>query len=166
MTTRAKDRLLTSLVLFLALAFGVGWGNIPVEWAGSQGYLQVTVTSSNILSASATTIATAVGGDIQIESLIVQTNATGIAGCTNVNLLTDNTIGKTGTIAAVAAATLGANVIQNSTAFAVTALGVLPFTLKSTKVIQNQATVAPCTGAGTITYGIRYTRVTGGASLN
>lgn len=161
-----KDRLLTSIVLFLALTFSIGWGNIPVEWAGSQGYLQVNVTSSNILSASATTFATATGGDIQIDSIIAQTDATGLAGCTNVNILTNNTVGKTGTIAAAAAATLGANVAINLSAFGVTALGTVPFVLKSTKVLQNQATIAPCSGAGVIMYAIKYTRVTGGASLN
>jgi len=159
------QKITIAIFLSLGIISSFGYGNVPTESKGSSGVLLVTATSSAILSASAVTLATA-SGDIQIDSIVEATDATGVAGCTNVNILNNNTVGKTGVIAAAAAATLGANTSLNVTAFGVTPLASTPWILKDTKIIQHQATVAPCTGAGTITYVIKYTRLADGAALN
>lgn len=122
-----------------------------------------TVTSSAVLHTAATDIFTA-SGNVLVNSITIQTNATGFAGCTNLNLLTDQTNGAATLAARVVSTDLGANKTVNFATGGATTLAA-PFALADTKKLQLEGTVADCTGAGTGTVTVNYTRQVPYASL-
>ncbi len=135
---------------------------VPGSCAGCVYIGTFPLTSSAILASAATTVATA-SGSIQVDQIILETSATGLAACTNVSFTTTNTKGLL-TLFAEAAANLGANKNVQATAASVTAMR--PFVIEDTKLLKVQATVADCTGAGVLTLVIIGKRITAGATLN
>jgi hypothetical protein len=113
-------------------------GNVPI---------QKSFLSSAILASGPITAFTANGCDWLIEDVLFETDATGLAGGTNLQLSTDNARGKTGTLAAETVTNLGANKRVDATAASVTA-GPARFTLEQGQHLKLQSTVAPCTGGG------------------
>jgi hypothetical protein len=111
---------------------------------GGVNILKVKGLSSDILSASATNIATVSGGDIEIENIIVLTDATGLTGGTNLEFLTDDTIGLA-VFWSEAISGLGANAAIDINTASVTKQRTV---IHSGKHLQIQCTAAPCTGAG------------------
>jgi hypothetical protein len=88
-------------------------------------------------------------GDVLIEQLIVEKDATLAAGPANVEFTTDNAYGLTGVdapVAAVAVAVLTANSVQLGTAFAVTPL--VPFVLENGKKLYCHGSNGVGTSAG------------------
>lgn len=129
---------------------------------GSRFWVTKTVVSSAILSASATDITSvSSGGALAVNQIICQTDATGLAGGTNFNLLSNNATGAP-VILANAVAGLGANATVDLFTAGVTKQRTV---LESGKKFQVQSTVAPCTGAGTITIYIELERLAAGATV-
>lgn len=128
---------------------------------GTQFWVTKAMTSSNILSASATDLTLVSTGDLAIREIILQTDATGLAGGTNVNILSNNATGQP-IILAEAVANLGANKTVDITTASVTKQ---PAVLESGKKLQIQSTAAPCTGAGVVTVYIMCERLSAGSTL-
>lgn len=128
---------------------------------GAPVVFQKSFTSSS-LTTSPQTFITCTGGSVIIDGITVETDATGLAGGTNHQLLTNNANGLA-TLAAETVANLGANKTVDLTAASVTALKI-GFILESTKVLQLDNTVGAGTGAGKIFYNIRG-RVASGAPV-
>jgi hypothetical protein len=120
---------------------GAGGGSfVPREFVVSK-----TLTSSEIASSTATDITVPVNGDMIVDNIIIQTDATGLAAGTNFVISSTNTVGTT-TVASHAVSGLGAyaTLDLNST------------TVKQRTVLNNgnkltaKCTVADCTGAGKV----------------
>lgn len=111
------------------------------------------------------TLATATG-NLYIEEIIIEKDATLLAGPTNVEVSVDNVYGNTGVndpVVAIATASLGAQTIVRGTAAAVTAL--VPFVLEDTKKIFAHGSDAAGTSAGAIRFTIIARRLAAGASI-
>lgn len=140
----------------------------PQKAAGSNFVVEINVTSSTIPNNTQTSGAFtgAASGDVVIEDILLQTDATGVAGPTNVNFTTDNAKGLTGAsgVSAVeAVSALGAN-----KTIAVKAEGTtkhLPFVLESAKKLYISGSDGAGTGAGVLRVTLVCRRVTDGASL-
>lgn len=112
------------------------------------------------------TLATATGGDVYIEQVIIEKDGTLFAGPTNLELSTDNAYGQTGAdapVAAEATASLGANAVVACTAASVTPM--VPFVLESAKKLFAHGSDGAGTSAGNIKYTIVGRRMTAGATL-
>jgi hypothetical protein len=112
------------------------------------------------------TLATATGGDVYIEQIIIEKDGTLFAGPTNFELSTDNTYGQTGAdapVAAEATANLAAHDIVACTAASVTPM--VPFVLESAKKLFAHGSDGAGTSAGNIKYTIVGRRMTAGATL-
>jgi len=120
------------------------------------------LTSSAILQAGVDVTAVSTDGQLMIEDIYMNTDATGLAGGTNFQLETDNAKGVT-VFFAETVANLGANKTENIASGSVTAI--TGTVLETGKKIIARATVADCTGAGTITLAIKLRRVAAGANI-
>ena len=103
---------------------------------------KVTGLSSDVVLAAAS-LFTAYNGDIYVENCILETDATGFAGGTNVQLLTDDPIGLS-VFFAEAVSSLGANATIDLNS-ATTKQRVV---IHSGYHLQINSTVGACTGAG------------------
>jgi hypothetical protein len=112
------------------------------------------------------TLATATGGDVYIEQVIIEKDGTLFAGPTNLELSTDNAYGLTGAdapVASEATASLGAHAVVACTAASVTPM--VPFVLESAKKLFAHGDDGAGTSAGNIKYTIVGRRMTAGATL-
>lgn len=131
------------------------------------------VTTSNITSSSLPNntqtngaITQAANGDILIEDIVLETDGTGIAGPTNLNITTDNARGLTGAanpVVAQAVTGLGANKTIAAKAEATTKH--LPFRLESGKKLYASGSSGAGTGAGICRVTLVCRRVADGNSL-
>ena len=122
-------------------SFGAGQGPfVPREFI-----ITKELTSSAIASSTATDITVPAQGDLIIDNIIVQTDATGLAGGTTFTISTDNAIGTT-TVFAHAVSGLGAN----ATLDMYSATTKQRTVLKDGKKLTVKCSVADCTGAGKI----------------
>lgn len=142
-------------------------GTTAPTGAGTPFVLSATVVSSTIPNNTQTSaaITSAASGALLIESITLETNSTGVAGPTNVEISTDNSLGLTGAGApnALAAVSgLGANKTVN---IRDAANEVVPFVLESGKKIFVHGDDAAGTGAGTVRITIAGRRITAGASI-
>lgn len=132
-----------------------------VNASGGVGIVKVTGLSSDILTASAKNLVTAYNGDIEILQMIVKTDATGLAGGTNFQLLTDNALGQAN-ILVETVANLGANKTVDLNTASVTKQRTV---IEQGKHIQVQNTVGNGTGAGVWTVYIEYRPLVPSATL-
>lgn len=135
--------------------------------AGSLAFATSTVTSSQIPNDTQTggAITAAADGDVIIENILINTDGTGFAGPTNLQISTDNANGATGAGSPVfedAISSLGANV-SVSGKDAGTLL--LPYRLEDGKKLFIHGDDAAGTGAGVGVITIVYRRVADGATL-
>jgi hypothetical protein len=107
----------------------------------------------------------AASGDLLLESINMQTDSTGLAGPTTVQVVCDNVKGLTGATVPVwdeATANLGANVtISNSMAD----VNFLPLKLESTKKLYINGDSGVGTGAGVVDVTMTFRRITADASI-
>jgi hypothetical protein len=132
--------------------------------AGTPFCIQKAFVSSTILHGSDLAAFTASGGDLLIESVTFETDATGLAAGTNLDLKTDTVRGVTGIICAETVANLGANHRVEGSAASVTAFPA-HLTLESGKHLNLRSTVADCTGAGKLYVTVRGYRTVAGATI-
>lgn len=128
-----------------------------------------TFTSSSIPNNTQTggALTTAATGALVCESIILQTNSTGLAGPTNIEISTDNVKGLTGAAAPnilKAVSALGANktVVLGFDASS----EVLPLYLESGKKLYIDGDDGAGTGAGTVDVVMTFRRVAAGASID
>jgi hypothetical protein len=139
-----------------------GAGNL-IGVAGAPFVIKKALTSSAVVQAGVDVTAVAAGGDIVIDDIIIQTNATGLAAGTNFTLEKDAGTGLL-TFFGETVANLGANKTENLTSGSVV-VATGPIVLESGQKIVAKCTVADCTGAGTITLWIKGRRGADGATL-
>src|SRR5258708_6850809 len=126
----------------------LGVGNeTGVNAYGGVGILKKTGLSSDIpVSTAPVNIATAFNSDIEIEDIIFETDATGLAGGTTFEIRASGTFGLA-VVVSMAVSSLGANVTKSF--FASTPWTVWNrFVLRQGSTLQIDSTVAACTGAG------------------
>lgn len=139
---------------------GGNFDNLGSMDVGSTIMVKRTITSSAILTASATTFLTATG-ELAIDNIIVKSDATGLAGGTNFQILTNNAKGLAN-ILVETVANLGTNKTIDLNNASVTKIR---SSIETTKALQVQSTVGACTGSGTIDIIVAARRVTAGAVL-
>lgn len=134
--------------------------------AGSVFVVKKTLTSSAIVQAGVDVTAVSSGGEIEVMSVHLMTDATGLATGTNVTLETNNTKGKA-IFLTEAVASLGANatIISYLGAAGLADAGSFAPLLESGKKIVAKSTVADCTGGGTVDVYLVCRRLADGASL-
>jgi len=108
-----------------------------------ENVLKIAGLSSDI-GTVAVSIATVTGGDVEIEQMILETDVTGLAGGTNVQILTDDAIGQANMLVETVA-NLGANKTVDMFSASVTKQRKI---IRQGKHLQINSTVAACTGAG------------------
>jgi hypothetical protein len=118
---------------------------------GGENILKISGLSSDIVLA-ATNIGTVTGGDIEIEQMLLDTDGTGLAGGTNVQILTDDTNGQAN-IMVETVANLGANKSIDLFTASVTKQRRV---IRQGKHLQINSTVAACTGTGVWTLYVHY----------
>lgn len=135
--------------------------------AGQVFVIQSTVTSSSIPNNSQTAgaITGASSGAVVVEQMVFETDATGLAAPTNIEITTDNAKGLTGAGAPnllPATSDLGGNktIVGTSVSGAK-----LPFTLESGKKVYIHGDDAGGTGAGTVRITMHCRRLTDGANI-
>jgi hypothetical protein len=128
---------------------------------GTDLMIEKTLVSSAIPQAGVdiTGVAT---GPLEILGITLNTDATGLAGGTNLQIVSDNDNGQE-IIFEETIASLGGNQTENlGSGGVVSRYGIV---LETGKKIIAQSTVADCTGAGEVDITIRFKRVTDGASV-
>jgi hypothetical protein len=130
--------------------------------AGSVLLVQKTLVSSAILQAGVDITAASSGGALMLEDIFMATDATGLAAATNFQIESDNANGVT-VFFAETIANLGANKTENIASGSVTAIA--GTVLETGKKLLARATVADCTGVGTITLTMKFRRVVAGATV-
>lgn len=135
---------------------------------GSQFALSIAVTSSAIPNNTQTAgaITDAASAAMLIEDIIFETDNTGVAGPTNLELTTDNAKGLTGAAAPnilQAVSGLGAN--KSVVARVTSTTKVLPFVLESGKKLYLDGDDGAGTGAGVLRITLVGRRLAAGASL-
>jgi hypothetical protein len=110
---------------------------------GGVNILKISGLSSDI-GTTATNVATVTGGDVEIDNIIFETDATGLAGGTDLEFLTDDTIGLA-VFWSEAVSGLGANATIDINTASVTKQRTV---IHNGKHLQIASTVAACTGAG------------------
>src|SRR3990167_9258353 len=129
---------------------------------GETFIVKKTLTSSAIVTAGVDVTGTASGGDVMIEDIIFETNATGLAAGTNFTVEKDGGSGVL-TFFSETVANLGANKTEvMSTGSVVSSSGTV---LESGQKLVAKCTAADCTGAGTITLYLRCRRVADSATV-
>ena len=143
----------------------LGVGNeTGVNAYGGVGILKKTGLSSDIpISTAPVNIATAFNSDIWIEDILLETDATGLAGGTTFEIRKSDTLGLA-VFASMAVSSLGANTTHDF--FGTTPLTVaIPTVLPQGATLQIDSTAAACTGAGKWSMWIRYRPMTAAGSL-
>lgn len=148
--------------------------NAVTKAQGASFWVKKTITSSSITT-SAQALTTAATGQLLVKQIIVKTDATGLAGGTNFQILSNNAKGLAN-IAVETVANLGANVtkvlsIGHATADNTTGAGnftvtSIPTILESGKVLQFSNTSAAGTGVGTIDVFVQFERIDANAQLS
>lgn len=136
---------------------------------GMQEAVSITVTSSTLPNNTQTAgdMTSAATGAILIEDMVIETDGTGIAGPTNLNITVDNAKGLTGAanpLVAVAVSGLGANKTVSIGSDTVVTKH-LPFVLESGKKLFASGSSAGGSGAGTARITVKYRRLADNASL-
>jgi len=147
-----------------ALAYGSG---SALGAIGTVHVITKSLTSSAILQDGVNTVdvtGDSSGGDLIIEEVTMNTDATGLAAGTNFQLeISGNTYGTAAAIMSEAVANLGATATVGGTSASVTALS--GAVLETGSKIVASSTVAACTGVGVITMQIKFRRVAAGATV-
>lgn len=120
-----------------------------------------TLTSSAIVQAGVDVTGLSSVGDLLIENVTIQADATGLAGGTNFTLETNNAKGSAVFLSS-AVSGLGANALMDLDTASVTSKNVV---LESGKKVVAKCTVADCTGAGTIDVYLLCRRLADNATL-
>lgn len=122
---------------------------------GGVNILEINFLSSDVpISTSPINIAMVSGGDIYIEDIEMDTDATGLAAGTTFEVLTDDTLGLAAFVT-MAVSSLGASTSHSM-------FGTTPWTVGAPRVIGNGmhlqlgSTSAACTGAGKCRMVIKY----------
>ena len=125
--------------------------SIPNSTGFGTFQVQKDVTSSAILT-SDTNIIQAIGNGLLIDEVVVRTDATGLAGGTNLQLKADGVI-----FYSTAVSGLGANAVVDLRTATVKAskITVPP----GTKYISISSTVGACTGAGVATVTLKFQKL-------
>jgi hypothetical protein len=128
---------------------------------GDVFYVKKTLTSSAVVQAGVDITGVSSGGDLWIDDIVLQTDATGLASGTNFTVGTNNTKGGAVNLS-TAVSGLGANAtIELSTASVTKLRGVV----ESGKKLIAKSTAADCTGGGTIDVYIKFRRMAAGATI-
>lgn len=135
---------------------GAGGGSfVPREFVVTK-----TLTSSAIASSTASDVTVPVQGDMIVDNVIVQTDATGLAAGTNFQILTTDTVGTT-TIMQHAVSGLGSNATIDLNSATTKQRTVLHDGFKLTA----KCTVADCTGAGKVYITVKLIKASPTASI-
>jgi hypothetical protein len=129
--------------------------------AGTTFWVQKSFASTAIVTAGADLTGASSGGDLEIEQIILRTDATGLATGTNVEIESNNALGLAD-ILVEAVANLGANKTITMDNASVTKI---PTILTSTKKLTIKSTVANCDGAGNLHVSIKFRRLAAGATV-
>jgi len=130
--------------------------------SGTTFIVEKTLTSSDVVTGGVDLTAVASGGDIYIDDIIIETNATGLATGTNFTLEKNGGSGVL-TFFSETVGNLGGNATEVlSTGSVVPSNGTV---LESGQKIIAKCTVGSCDGVGTITLYIKARRVAAGANL-
>jgi hypothetical protein len=129
---------------------------------GSVLVVSKTLTSSAVVQAGVDITGVVSGGDLMVEDIFINTDATGLATGTNFQIDNDNPSGVT-TVFAETVANLGANKTESLATGSVTSVaGTL---LETGKKLIAKSTVADCTGGGLIKIVIKFRRAVAGATV-
>lgn len=139
--------------------------------SGQEVYIHKTITSSAVTTSAQALTQTATG-KFWIKEIIVKTDATGLAGGTNFEILSNNAKGVVN-IFVETVANLGANITKvmsgggisadTTTSDARPSVTALPTVLEAGKAIQYKMTASAGTGAGTIDIFVCLVRIDEGA---
>ena len=126
-----------------------------------QGSFQASITSSNIKTATKINLSNnAVGGPIYIDNIIIETDATGLAGGTNFQILRSGSIGLSAfMVHAVSSLGANASIDLNS---ATTKQRIVLFPGEQ---LQVNCTSSNCTGPGKIYVTVIFKKIADGADL-
>jgi len=140
---------------------------------GSIFTIKKTITSSGITTTAQNLTTAASRGELRVVEIIVKTDATGLAGGTNFEILSSNSKGVVN-IFVETIANLGANITKvmsgggisadTTTSDARPSVTALPTVLESGQTIQYKNTSSVGTGAGTIDVYITFERLSHGAN--
>ena len=108
--------------------------------------IKKTLVSSAVVQAGVDITGVSTTGELELVDVIVKTDSTGLAAGTNFEILTDNTNGLANAFVETVA-NLGASKTMDLNGASVTGIKTV---LEVGKKFQAKATVADCTGAGTI----------------
>lgn len=132
-----------------------------VNVSGGVAMIKVQGLSSDIVVAPANVL-TVSGGDVFIENIVVETDATGLAGGTNVQFSSDDPIGASNLLAETVA-NLGANkTVDINTA----SVAKQRATIRNGFHLRINSTAAPCTGVGVWNAVIQYRPEVPSASMS
>lgn len=140
--------------------------------SGERFWIKKTITSSAITT-SAQDLTSTASGQLAVLQVILKTDATGLAGATNFEILSNNAKGKAN-IAVEAVSGLGANVTKSfgNPPAGDTTTGDAGYTvtsaitvLESGKKLQFDGTVGAGTGAGTVDVFVQFERIDENADL-
>lgn len=120
-----------------------------------------TVTSSSITTTGVDITGVSSGGALELVNMFVQTNSTGLATGTLLNIVSNNVKGLLLFFSTVITG-LGANKTLTLAQGSVVGAG---FVLESGKKLTAKSTVLDCTGAGTVDIYCVWRRVTAGATI-
>ena len=129
---------------------------------GTTFVVKKSVTSSTVLTTGIDLTGVSSGGEIAIEAIIFQTDGTGFATATNIEVRTDNAKGAV-LLCAEAVASLGASVTVNMLYSGVTVFH--PMVLESGKKVTINATVMNAGGSGVCDVRLICRRLAAGAAL-
>jgi hypothetical protein len=129
--------------------------------AGTTFWVQKSFASTAIVTAGADLTGASSGGDLEIEQIILRTDATGLATGTNVEIESNNALGLAD-ILVEAVANLGANKTITLDNASVTKIRTI---LTSTKKLTIKSTVGNCDGAGNLHVSIKFRRLVAGATV-
>lgn len=139
--------------------------------AGQSFWIKKTVTSSAILTTPVAITSPAIGGELAIEDIVIQTDGTGLSTGTTFRIVSDNAKGTVG-VFITPVARLGARVQRTMNSefnYANNVAGTLgvnqPVVLEIGKKLSVQNTDAASTGSGTIDIFVKFRRVKDGARI-
>ena len=151
-----------SLYAIIRRIYDVVFGTTEATGIGTTFWVGKTVTSSAILTASAVDITgVSSGGYLFVEDVVVRTNSTGLAGGTNFQIKSNNTLGLAN-IFVEAVANLGASKTVDLDGASVTKIRTI---LETGKKLQVQSSVADCTGAGIIEIWVKFRRIAAATTI-
>ncbi len=128
---------------------------------GTAFWVKKTLVSSAVVQAGVDITGVSATGELAVLDVIVKTNATGLAAGTNFEVCSNNANGLLN-IFVETVANLGATKTMDLTGASVTKIRTV---LEVGKKLIAKATVADCTGAGTIDVYVRFERLTAGATI-